>query len=108
MVELQQYGYVRKKEGDKKKGYQYEVSSFEEYEQLQTRINTVLDEILATLKKEEVQKFKEVIFKNEPLKCPSVKEKKIKNKEVPGNKKETHQEKNTAAHEASTLAEQQL
>ena len=115
MVELQQYGYVRKKEGDKKKGYQYEVSSFEEYEQLQARINTVLDEILESLvlskaeglKAKEVQKFQEVPSKNEPLKTLSIKGKKVKTKEVPENKKETHTEKNTE-HETSTLTEQQL
>ncbi|MBA2583270.1 MAG: hypothetical protein H0V01_07785 [Bacteroidetes bacterium] len=55
MVELQQYDYVRKKEGDKKKGYGYEVSSFEEYGQLQERINTVLDEILLHLQEKEKQ-----------------------------------------------------
>jgi hypothetical protein len=92
MVELQVYGYVRKTEGDKKKGYHYEVNSFEEYEQLQARINTVLDEILQSLKEAEVQKFKEVPTKNEPLKSLSAKGKKVKTKEVPENKKETLQE----------------
>ena len=51
MAELQQYSYIRKVEGNKKKGYHYEISSFEEYEALQTRINNVLDEILQGLKK---------------------------------------------------------
>ena len=114
MVELQQYGYVRKNEGDKKKGYRYEVNSFEEYEQLQTRINTVLDEILQQLQAKEinattgtvVQKFKEVLLQNEPLKVLTAKGKRIKNKEVHENKKETPQRK--INHEALTPAEQQL
>jgi hypothetical protein len=51
MAELQQYGYILKKEGNKKKGYHYEINSYEDYKQLQTRINNVLDEILQGLKK---------------------------------------------------------
>jgi hypothetical protein len=82
MVELQQYGYIRKTTGDKKKGYTYEVISFEEYEQLQARINTVLDEILQGLKEREVQKLQEVIFKNEPLKSPKTKRTVVKKQEV--------------------------
>lgn len=82
MVELQQYGYIRKTTGDKKKGYTYEVISFEEYEQLQARINTVLDEILQGLKEREVQKFKEVPNKNEPLKSPKTKRTAVKKQEV--------------------------
>lgn len=97
MVELQHYGYIRKKEGDKKKGYHYEVHSFEEYEQLQTRINTVLDEILESLvlseaeglKGEEVGKLEEVVQKNQPLKTLAVKRNRTKNKEVVENKKQT-------------------
>jgi ABC-type dipeptide/oligopeptide/nickel transport system ATPase component len=49
MAELQQYGLVRKKDGDKKKGFTYEVVSYEEYNQLQSRINTALDEVLKRL-----------------------------------------------------------
>ena len=108
MVELQQYGYIRKKEGDKKKGYQYEVNSFEEYETLQTRINTVLDEILESLKEKEVVKLEEVVKKNQLLKTLPVKRNRTKNKEVVENKKETPTEKNTAENETPTLTEQQL
>lgn len=49
MVELLQYGFVIKKEGDKKKGFYYEVLSYEEYNKLQTSINTALDAILDKL-----------------------------------------------------------
>ena len=104
MVELQQYGYVTKTEGDKKKGYGYRIGSFEEYEVLQTRINTVLDEILESLKVQEVQKFKEVLLQNELLKTLPPKERKVKNKEVPQNKKETPKEK--LNHEAFALGQQ--
>lgn len=50
MIELQRFGYIEKVEGDQKKGFQYRVVSFEEYEELQSRVNTVLDDILESLK----------------------------------------------------------
>jgi predicted transcriptional regulator len=53
MVELLQYGYVIKKEGDKKKGFYYEVLSYEEYEKLQQKINTALDDVLKQLQAQE-------------------------------------------------------
>jgi hypothetical protein len=58
MSELQQYGLVRKKDGDKKKGFVYEVVSYEEYNQLQTRISTALDEVLKGLQEQEAKKKK--------------------------------------------------
>lgn len=66
MAELQQYGYILKTQGDKKKGFQYAVSSFEEYEELQNRISTILDEILEKLKAEEVKKLEEVVKVKQP------------------------------------------
>lgn len=51
MAELQQYGYVRKKEGDKKKGFTYEIVSLEEYNQLKDSINHALDGVLDKLSK---------------------------------------------------------
>lgn len=97
MVELQQYGYIRKAKGNKKQGYSYEISSIEEYEQLQTKINTVLDEILQQLQAKKinattgtvVQKFQEVPNPNEPLKPLPTKETTSKNQEVIKNKKQT-------------------
>lgn len=82
MVELQEYGYVIKTQGDKKRGFLYSVTSFKEYEQLQTVINRVLDEIVDIIKGKEVQKLQEVILKGEPLKHLSAKVKNVKNKEV--------------------------
>lgn len=67
MTDLQRYGYVQKIEGDKKKGFHYTVTSFEEYEELQQRISTVLDEVL------EVVKLKEVVGREQPLKSLSKK-----------------------------------
>ena len=49
MIELQQYGFIRKVDGDKKKGFVYEVVSNEEYQRLQHTINTALDEVLQSL-----------------------------------------------------------
>jgi hypothetical protein len=42
-----------KPQGDKHKGYSYEVVSYEEYEQLQTRIAKVMDELLEKLKEKQ-------------------------------------------------------
>ncbi len=49
MSELLQYGFVRKKDGDKKKGFSYEVVSYEEYTGLQNIISNALDEVLSKL-----------------------------------------------------------
>ena len=49
MIELQQYGLIKKVDGDKKKGFVYEVASQQEYQQLQQTINTALDDVLARL-----------------------------------------------------------
>jgi hypothetical protein len=49
MAELQQYGLVKKVEGDKKKGFYYEVISYQEYEQLQRRISSAMDAALMKL-----------------------------------------------------------
>lgn len=49
MIELQQYGFIRKTDGDKKKGFVYEVVSTEEYSRLQESISTALDDVLKKL-----------------------------------------------------------
>lgn len=83
MSELQRYGYIQKAEGNKKKGFVYQVSSFDDYEFLQTRINTVLDETLESLTgQQEVLKLKEVADKSQLLKAPKTQVRKAKNKEV--------------------------
>jgi len=58
MTELQCYGHIRKKEGDKKKGFYYEVVSHEEYQKLQEQIHNALDEALAGLQKQQKKKGK--------------------------------------------------
>jgi mRNA-degrading endonuclease HigB of HigAB toxin-antitoxin module len=49
MIELQQYGLIKKVDGDKKKGFVYEVMSHEEYQRLQQSINHTMDAILSSL-----------------------------------------------------------
>jgi hypothetical protein len=49
MIELQQYGFIYKKEGDRKKGFVYGIVSDEEYSRLQQSIDTVLNEVLQRL-----------------------------------------------------------
>jgi transcription initiation factor IIE alpha subunit len=58
MAELQLYGYVRKKDGDKKKGFSYEVVSSDEYQQLQQQIHNALDEVLSKLQQQAKKKGK--------------------------------------------------
>lgn len=70
MLQLMLSGYIRKNTGNKKKGFDYEVVSFEEWQQLQNKIVNVLDEILEKLK-QEVQSSKEVRKGSEPLKPKS-------------------------------------
>lgn len=48
--ELLQCGYIRLQENKKQQGYRYEIVSYEEYTQLQSRIGTVLDQILQTIR----------------------------------------------------------
>jgi hypothetical protein len=62
MSTLQQGYYINKQEttGDKKNGYQYEIVSPQEYEQLKARISHVLDEILQKIQTQEVNQLKEV------------------------------------------------
>jgi len=48
--ELLQNGYIKLQESKKKKGYLFEIVSYEEYTQLQNSISIVLDEILQQLR----------------------------------------------------------
>lgn len=62
MAELVSYGYVKKKadgQGNQKKGFYYEVISYEEYNKLQSRINTAIDEILSRLKAQQNRRKKQ-------------------------------------------------
>jgi hypothetical protein len=75
-LELAQNGYLKTTKQKGSKAFLFEVVSYEEYQELQKRINTVLDENLATLKNvlNEGQKPKEPhqpTSQTEPLQAPS-------------------------------------
>ncbi len=52
LIELYASDYIKIAGGSKAKGYLYEITSYEEYEQLQSSINNVLDELLEKIKKD--------------------------------------------------------
>ena len=60
MAALQELGLVRKVKGDKKNGFAYEVTSYEDQQQRTQRITTVLDEILVHLNASSSRSPKEV------------------------------------------------
>ena len=66
MGQLQQENRIRKTQGDKKKGFYYEVVNMEEYEQLRAGIGNVLDDIFLRISKED-QSSKEVQTTSELL-----------------------------------------
>ena len=66
MLQLLQEGYIRRNIGNQKKGYNYQVLSYEEWNEMQNKITSVLDEILEKLK-QAVQSSKAVQRTNEPL-----------------------------------------
>ena len=74
MIELQQYGFIYKKEGDKKKGFVYAVAGDEEYGQLQQCINNAMDEILYRLKGEVVSSSEVVQSNGKPLKAVTIRQ----------------------------------
>ena len=51
MIALQEWGLVQKVKGDKKNGFAYEVVSYEDQQQRDRRIQTVLDDIVTKIKK---------------------------------------------------------
>ena len=51
MTALQEWGLVQKVKGNKKNGYAYEVKSFEDQEERDKRIQTVMDEIVTRIEK---------------------------------------------------------
>lgn len=74
MIELQEYGYIRKAEGNRKQGFVYEVVNGEEYNQLQTTIHNAMDEALQRL---QVVSSSQVVHVNgKPLKAATAKQKK--------------------------------
>ena len=60
MAALQEWGLVRKVKGDKKNGFAYEVTTYEDQQQRNQRITTVLDEILVHLNASGSRRPKEV------------------------------------------------
>lgn len=70
MLQLKQEGHIQKNKGNQKTGYHYEIVHYEQWQQLQNKIDNVLDEILEKLK-QEVQSSKAVHQHIEPLKIKS-------------------------------------
>lgn len=69
--------YIKKAKGNKNQGYNYEITSYEEYRQLKQIVGSSLDESLQTLKNLVVQKSersKVVQSKNEPSKTKKTKQ----------------------------------
>jgi DNA primase len=51
LIQLVRYGYLKPVGGDRyKRGYEYEITNFDDYSKLNTNISNVLDEVLATIK----------------------------------------------------------
>ena len=68
--------YLKRTKGNKNQGYQYQITSYEEYRQLKEKINTALDQSLEALKnllKEKSERSKAVQTKNEPPKSKKTK-----------------------------------
>ncbi len=53
--ELEQRGYLQLAGGNRKSGYEYEITAWEEYEKLKSGID-ILDEILGRIKEKEREK----------------------------------------------------
>ena len=49
MIALQEWGLVQRVKGDKKNGYAYEITSYEDQKDRDKRIQTVMDEIVNQL-----------------------------------------------------------
>lgn len=68
--------YLKRIKGNKNQGYQYQITSYEEYRQLKEKINTALDQSLEALKnllQEKSERSKAVQSKNEPPKSKKTK-----------------------------------
>ena len=53
LLELTRYGYLKVIGGNRARGYEYELINSEEYQSLKDNIQTVLDEALEEIRKEE-------------------------------------------------------
>lgn len=67
--------YLKRIKGNKNQGYQYQITSYEEYRQLKDKINSALDESLEKLKGclPQAERSKSVQSKNEPPKSKKIK-----------------------------------
>jgi len=51
LIQLVRYGYIKSVGGDRyKRGYEYEIKSFDDYDKLNANIDNVLDDVLAEIK----------------------------------------------------------
>lgn len=90
MLSLLSNGYIKRVKGKSTTGFVYEISSFEEYEQLKNKITTILDEIVNRLRSDKKNLAQQNTAnssqvdhsKNGPLKPSPNKEKKEKTKKV--------------------------
>lgn len=73
MIELQEYGYIRKAEGNRKQGFVYEVVNDQEYNQLERTIHNAMDEALQRL--QVVSSSPVVQLNSKPLKAATAKQK---------------------------------
>jgi transcription initiation factor IIE alpha subunit len=70
-INLESNYYIKREKGNKNQGYQYQITSYEEYRQLKEQINNALDESLQALKnllQKESERSKPVQSENEPSK----------------------------------------
>jgi DNA-binding MarR family transcriptional regulator len=58
LIQLEKRGYIKQVSNNRKNGYEYEITEWHEYQQLQEGIN-ILDDILEKLKKKEEEKLKQ-------------------------------------------------
>jgi len=68
--------FLKRVKGNKNQGYQYEITSYEEYRQLKEKVNNALEESLEKLKnllQEKTERSKAVQSKNEPSKTKKIK-----------------------------------
>ena len=52
MIELQRYGHIKIKTGNRYRGYEYEITDYEEYEDLKSSIDQRIENILTSIKAE--------------------------------------------------------
>jgi hypothetical protein len=74
-INLESNYYIKREKGNKNQGYQYQITSYEEYRQLKEQINNALDESLQALKNllnGKPERSKPVQSENEPSKSKKI------------------------------------